>query len=157
MPTTLSPEVIADAQAAELAYYPVGPYVSVTIAQWILESAWGADMSGANNCFGIKATSAQIAAGQATLRWTHETLNGQYKALPQYFANYGSLKDCFMAHAALLANSPYYHLAQAAQSPEAYAMALTGIYATGIPGFPYGEQLIKLINEYNLKQYDNSH
>jgi flagellum-specific peptidoglycan hydrolase FlgJ len=149
-------EVIADAISAEHDYRPLGPYVSVTIAQWILESEAGKYLSGVNNCFGIKATKAQIAAGDCTLCWTHETINGQYRKLPQYFANYKTLKDCFVAHAALLAESPYYHIAQAARNPDAYAMALTGIYATGTPGKPYGEVLIEVMKENNLYQYDVS-
>ena len=153
---TVPNEVIQDAQDAERAYRPLGPYVSVTIAQWILESNSGRCMSGKNNPFGIKATPEQIANAKATLCWTHETINGQYKKLPQYFADYDSLKDAFIAHAALLAKSPYYHLAQAAQSPDAYAIALTGIYATGEPGKPYGEVLIDLMTRDNLYAFDVS-
>lgn len=149
-------EVINDAQAAEREYRPLGPYVSVTIAQWIIESNWGQSMSGKNNCFGIKATQAQIDAGKASVCWTHETIDGVYEKIPQYFADFDSLKDCFMAHAALLAKSPYYHLAQAAQSPDAYAIALTGIYATGIPGHPYGKVLIDVMKANNLYAFDIS-
>ena len=153
---TIPTEVIQDAVAAEQAYRPLGPYVSVSMAKWCLESNWGKDDSAPNNVFGIKATAAQIASGDCKQSWTHETINGVYKAMPQYFAAYDSLKDCFIAHAALLAKSPYYHLAQAAQSPKAYAMALQGIYATGVPGHPYGEVLIGIMDEYNLYQYDVS-
>jgi len=154
--SNIPPEVIADAQAAEREYRPLGPYVSVTIAQWIIESNYGRCMSGKNNPFGIKATKDQIAAGKATLCWTHETIEDQYIKEPLYFADYDSLKDAFIAHAALLAKSPYYHLAQSAQTPDAYAIALTGIYATGIPNHPYGRALIEIMKSENLYAYDIS-
>lgn len=154
--SNIPPEVVTDAQAAEREYRPLGPYVSVTVAQWIIESNYGRSMSGKNNPFGIKATAEQIAAGKATVCWTHETIDGQYIKEAQYFADYESLKDAFIAHAALLAKSPYYHLAQAAQSPDAYAIALTGIYATGIPGHPYGRALIDIMKEESLYAYDIS-
>ena len=128
-------EAIADAQLAENVYYPLGPFVSITLAQAIDESGWFKDMSGTFNCFGIKATNEQIAAGQATLCWTTETLNGVYVRLPQYFANYSSYKDAFLAHAQLLADSPYYVRCQQAATPQEYAVALEESgYATGIPG-----------------------
>lgn len=159
--SNIPPEVVTDAQAAEREYRPLGPYVSVTVAQWIIESNYGRSMSGKNNPFGIKATAEQIAAGKATVCWTHETVthadgSQEYVKEPQYFADYESLREAFVAHAALLATSPYYHLAQAAQSPDAYAIALTGIYATGIPGHPYGRALIDIMKEESLYAYDIS-
>jgi flagellum-specific peptidoglycan hydrolase FlgJ len=152
--TLFTPEIIAAAQASERAFRPIGPYVSVTLAQWAIESAYGRALSGVNNCFGIKATEAEIASGNATLKWTHETLNGVYRPLPQYFANFASIDACVMAHAKLLATSPYYVKAQHATSPDEYADALTGVYATGIPGHPYGETLIGIMRGDNLYQYD---
>lgn len=112
-------------------------------------------MSGKNNCFGIKATPAQIASGQATLVWTHETNEkGQYVKVVQYFADYESIADCFDAHAHLL-TSPHYKDCQSAPTPEAYCVALQKDgYATGIPGHPYAQVLISVINQFNLKQYD---
>ena len=53
--------VIAAAQASHAKYFPLGPYASVSLAQWAVESAYGRVMSGANNPFGIKATAAQNA------------------------------------------------------------------------------------------------
>jgi flagellum-specific peptidoglycan hydrolase FlgJ len=146
-------EVVAAAQASEETYYPLGPFVSVSLAQWALESAYGKDEpAGSNNPFGIKAV-----AGQAdVVSMTHETLHGVYVALPQLFAKYDSLADAFDAHAKLLATAPCYHAAQAAQTPDAYAQALQGVYATGIPGHPYGLALIAIMKGFNLYQYDKS-
>jgi len=151
------PEVIAAAQAAEKAYYPLGPFVSVSLAQWALESNYGLALSGANNPFGIKANQAQIASGQCRACWTHETINGNYIKVIQYFASYPDLQGAFMAHAHLLATSPYYVKAQHAATPDAYAEALQGVYATGIPGQPYGASLIAIMKGANLYQYDVTH
>lgn len=147
-------EVIAAARAAHDKFYPLGPFVSITIAQWALESNWGKSQSGKNNYFGVKATKAQIAVGRATRRLTHETIKGVYQAMFQYFADYDDLTDAFIAHAQLLSTSRYYVKAQHAATPDAYAMALQGIYATGIPGHPYGEALIDIMKQNNLYQYD---
>ena len=83
--------VIPYAQASHTKFYPRGPFASITLAQWAIESAYGRSMSGRNNCFGIKANSAQIQIGSATSGWTHETLNGQYQKMLQYFADYPTL------------------------------------------------------------------
>jgi flagellum-specific peptidoglycan hydrolase FlgJ len=151
---TFPADVVAAAQSSEKAFYPKGPFASVSLAQWALESAYGsAEPAGSNNPFGIKAVS-----GQAdVVAWTHETLHGQYVALPQHFAKYVTLADAFNAHAKLLATAPCYHAAQAAQTPDDYAMALQGIYATGIPGHPYGLALIAIMKSANLYQYDVGH
>lgn len=147
-------DVIEAAQASHLAFYPLGPFASVTLAQWIIESGWGKYASGENNFFGVKSTQEQIAEGHATARLTHETIGGVYMPMMQYFANYNSVEDCFMAHAKLLSTSPYYWKARRATTPDDYAMALQGIYASGIPGHPYGTVLIDTMRECNLYQYD---
>jgi len=149
--TQFPAEVIAAAQESERRFYPYGPFVSVSLAQWALESAYGhAEPAESDNPFGIKAI-----AGQAeVVAETHETLHGVYVELPQMFAKYASLADAFDAHAKLLATAPRYHAAQAAQTPDAYAMALQGVYATGIPGHPYGLALIAIMKSANLYQYD---
>ena len=147
-------DVIAAAQAAEKAFYPLGPFVSVSLAQWALESAYGrAEPADSNNPFGIKA----VAGQDSVVAETHETLHGVYVELPQHFAKYASLEDAFMAHAKLLATAPCYHAAQAAQTPDAYATALQGVYATGIPGHPYGAALIAIMKSANLYQFDVAH
>jgi flagellum-specific peptidoglycan hydrolase FlgJ len=147
-------DVIDAAQESERKFYPYGPFVSVSLAQWALESAYGrAEPAGSENPFGIKA----VAGQDYVVAWTHETLHGQYVAIPQHFAKYASLAEAFDAHASLLAHAPCYHAAQAAQTPDEYAMALQGIYATGIPGHPYGLALIAIMRSANLYQYDIAH
>ena len=149
---TIAPEVIAAAQAAHKAFYPKGPFASVTIAQYGLESAWGRAQSGKNNFFGIKATPAQIAAGKATPRWTREeNADGTPYSIVAYFADYDSLADGFTAHAALLVK-PWYQACIDAQTPEEYCRALQiDHYATA---GNYANALIAIIEGYDLKQYD---
>jgi flagellum-specific peptidoglycan hydrolase FlgJ len=142
---------IEAAQSVHKALYPRGPFASVTIAQFGDESAWGADASGINNFFGIKATPAQIRSGQARLRMTSEYLNGRYVRLPQYFANYDSVADGFMAHGQLLCQ-PWYAACMAATTVVEYCQALLkDRYATE-PDYP--TILMNIIDSFNLKQYD---
>lgn len=140
------------AQAAHKAFYPKGPFTSVTLAQFGVESAWGRYPSGKNNYFGIKATQAQIARGQATARWTREERSdGTPYSIVAYFADYASLADGFTAHAALLVQ-PWYKDCIAATTVEEYCRALqVDHYATAIN---YAATLINVIDSMNLKQYD---
>ncbi|MDE2020922.1 MAG: glucosaminidase domain-containing protein, partial [Patescibacteria group bacterium] len=130
-------EVIQAAQKAEkfwLAKTGADVYASVTLAQWAIESDFGKKLSGKNNPFGIKATQAQIDAGDATRCPTKEFVNGAYVAEDLWFADYASLDDAFMEHGRLLATSGYYVRARHATSAEQFAMDLEGIYATA-PGY----------------------
>ncbi len=140
---------LAPAIRSHAKFYPRGPFISITLAQLILESAWGTATSGRNNYFGIKGH-----PPTATLRWTHETIAGRYVKIPQWFADFDSIESCFDAHAHLLTTSHYQRCIDAA-TPDAYAHALwySG-YATGIPGHPYDEALIALMRAHNLYQFD---
>lgn len=146
------PDVIAAAQNTHAEFYPRGPFASVTLAQWAVESAYGRNASGTYNYFGIKATKAQIAAGQATLRWTREVIDGVSREEPQYFANYPSVEAGFEAHGALLANSPWYHDFQVAPTPVAEAEALVRDHYATAPN--YATALIAVMRQFNLTQYD---
>ena len=145
------PDVIAAAQASHAKYFPLGPYASVSLAQWAVESAYGRVMSGANNPFGIKATAAQIAAGEATIRWTQEFIDGEYQKVQQYFADYPDLTGAFEAHARLLATSPIYIEAQRASTVDYYVIAMARHYATD-PN--YASKILAIIRQNNLTQYD---
>lgn len=147
----IDPTIISAAQTSHAKFYPRGPFVSVTLAQWAVESGWGKHVSGRNNYFGIKATQAQIDAGNATQRLTNEFYGGQMHQVEQWFANYDSLVDGVDAHSALLI-TPHYQACQNAQTPEDYCRALQACgYATA-PN--YASVLIGVINSANLKQYD---
>jgi len=149
----LTPEIVAAAQASHKKFWPLGPFVSVTLAQFGLESAWGKYASGENNFFGIKANAAQIAAGEFKTVWTKEVIGGRCYSVQQHFANYSSLEACFDAHATLLTQS-HYLLCEQAKTPEDYCRALQRCgYATD-PN--YAEKLIEIIGSANLNRYDQT-
>lgn len=78
----------------------------ITLAQWAQESEWGLHAP-RNNCFGIKA-----AAGEAAqLLMTTEYIAGQKRSLPQRFAVFDTLQQCFERHAVLLTDGEPYRLA----------------------------------------------
>ena len=146
-----SQDVVEAAQAAHRAFFPKGPFASVTLAQWALESGFGKHLSGVNNPFGIKATAAQRAAGKARLCVTKEFVNGAYRVEDLWFADYVTLSEAFEAHARLLALSPIYAAAQAQADVPSYVRAMAKHYATA-PN--YAEVLLGIIKTYNLEQYD---
>ena len=141
-------DVITAAQASHRLYYPKGPFVSVSLAQWAVESAYGHDEPiDSDNPFGIKA-----AAGQPyVISMTHEVINGINEKLPQRFAKYASLTDAFNAHARLLATSPIYAAAQAAPTPDDYVRAMAPRYATA-PN--YAAVLLAVMKTQNLYRFD---
>jgi flagellum-specific peptidoglycan hydrolase FlgJ len=145
-------EWIAAAQFVHHALYPRGPFASNQLAQFGVESGWGAHQSGVNNYFGIKATKAQILSGNVTMRKTWEQrTDGSWYPIEAYFANYADLNDGFMAHGELLCQ-PWYPDCIAATTPEDYCRALQkDHYATALN---YAETLIEIINSFELKQYD---
>lgn len=145
------PPIIPIATTSHAKYYPRGPFISITLAQWAVESAYGTRMSGRNNPFGIKATPAQIAAGQATEVWTKEFINGVYKSELLYFADYDSLADAFDAHAYLLTH-PWYIDCINAATPNAYAAALYKDHYATAPN--YAVVLISIMSANNLYQFD---
>lgn len=151
MSNLFPPDVIAAAQASHKLYFPRGPYPSVSLAQWAIESAYGRAQSGKNNYFGIKANDAQIAAGQAAVRWTQEFYQGAYHKVEQYFADYPDQEGSFDAHAKLLATSPIYVEAQHASNVHDYVVAMAKHYASD-PN--YASVILNLIATDNLEQYD---
>ncbi len=141
--STVAPGAIA-------AQHKYGVPAAVTIAQAIEESGWGQSSLAAkdNNLFGIKGTGP---AGSDDLP-TQEYLNGQWVSQTAAFRVYHSVAQSIDDHGKLLAASGYYTRAMAARrSPNAFAAALTGVYATD-PS--YGATLIGLMRQYNLYRYD---
>jgi lysozyme len=146
-----TPALITATQSSHRRFYPYGPFVSITLAQWAIESAYGRAQSGVNNFFGIKANAAQIAAGTYHTVWTKEFLHGQYITIEDRFASYPTLEAGIDAHAQLLV-SHHYIPCMRAPTPEAYATALHQCgYATA-PN--YAPALMSVINANNLKQFD---
>ena len=122
---------------------------AVTLAQWAVESAWGAAMPpNSNNPFGIKAVGDQPAVESPT----REVINGESVIITARFRAFTSLSEAFDDHGRLLATAPVYKDAmKEANNPEAFADALTGVYATDPK---YGFTLNWVIENYGLSQYD---
>ncbi|VWC89861.1 putative phage glucosaminidase [Burkholderia aenigmatica] len=132
-------------QAAKQAEAKYGVPAGITFAQWALESNRGKSMpEGSNNPFGIKAK-----PGQPFVEaMTDEFINGQKVRVMQKFAKFDTLADAFEAHAKLLATGKPYAAARAhSDDPNAYADALTGVYATDPK---YGAKLKKIMASVDL-------
>jgi flagellum-specific peptidoglycan hydrolase FlgJ len=141
------PQAVIDAAVASRMRWNVP--VSVTVAQWVVESAWGAAMPpGSNNPFGIKAVGNQNFVESLT----HEVDHGETVTVPGRFRIFGSIDEAFEEHGRLLANNPAYASAmKQARDPEAFADALNGVYGTD-PN--YGATLKWVIQNYRFTQYD---
>jgi flagellum-specific peptidoglycan hydrolase FlgJ len=140
----IKPEWIAAAQAA-MAKWRVP--ASVTLAQFGIESAWGAKAPG-NNPFGIKALK-----GQPTqLIHTHEFIHGKMVPEDLEFAKFDSLAAAFDAHARLIATAPVYAPAMAAL-PDLYRFIslMAAHYATAPD---YAHSIAAVIQGDALTRYD---
>ncbi len=138
------------APAAMAAQQKYGVPASVTIAQAIEESGWGQSSLATkdHNLFGIKGSGP---AGSDPLA-TEEYENGQSVTRIALFRVYHDVTESIDDHGKLLATSGYYTQAMAdRQNPNAFAAALTGVYATD-PN--YGAKLINIMQRYNLYRYD---
>ena len=122
---------------------------SITLAQWVVESAWGARMPpDSNNPFGIKAVGSQPAVESGT----REVINGADQFIQARFRRFESLAEAFEHHGRLLATNRVYSIAMRfTHDPEAFADALTGVYATDPK---YGYLLKWVINNYGFRRYD---
>ena len=97
------PSDVADAAVASRIRWTVP--ASVTVAQWAVESAWGASMPpGSNNPFGIKATGDQPAVESPT----REVINGENVVVTARFRVFDSLSQAFDEHGRLLATASVY-------------------------------------------------
>jgi flagellum-specific peptidoglycan hydrolase FlgJ len=142
----LPPEVISAATASRVRW---NVPVSITLAQWVVESAWGAAIPpGSNNPFGIKAAEDQPAVESPT----REVIGGDAVTVTARFRKFVSLDDAFDQHGRLLATAAVYRTAMAqVKDPDAFADALTGVYATDPQ---YGFMLKWVIHNYGFVRYD---
>ena len=140
-------QVAAGAMATQRRY---GIPASVTIAQAIDESGWGQSLLATrdHNLFGIKGTGP---AG-SDLQPTVEFVGGRLVGATASFRMYHDIGQSIEAHGRLLANSAYYTHAMAQKhSPNDFAAALTGVYATDPT---YGAKLVELMQRYELYRFD---
>jgi Mannosyl-glycoprotein endo-beta-N-acetylglucosaminidase len=141
------PQEVIDAAKASEQHWRVP--AAITLAQWIVESAWGASMPpGSNNPFGIKAVGDQPAVDAGT----REVVNGSDIHITAKFRKFDTLEEAFDLHGKLLATaSPYRTAMTLINDVDAFADALTGVYATDPK---YGFTLKFVMHNYNLTQYD---
>lgn len=141
------PPPVIEAAVASRQHWKVP--AAITLAQWAVESAWGAAMpAGSNNPFGIKAVASQPAVDAQT----QEVVNGQTITVTVKFRVFDSIAQAFDEHGRLLASSPDYSAAmQQVADPNAFADALTGVYATDPE---YGLKLKWVMQNYKLWTYD---
>ena len=140
------------AAEAQLAYIEDGILPSVTIAQAILESEWG-DKPIGNNLFGIKKSSDW--KGKTIKKKTREQdENGNYYTIIAEFKDYDSISDGVKDHNELL-NKPWYKpVREACDNNDPYE-ACRQLYKCGYAtSQDYSDELIAIIDEYNLTQYD---
>lgn len=140
------------ARGAVAAHHKYGVPASVTIAQAILESGWGKSglARSAHNLFGIKGRGPAGSVYMLTKEW-----NGhRYVTVRAAFRKYHNVAESLADHARLLATSHYYKNAMRHRhDPNAFANALTGVYATDPH---YGRQLIGLMRQYHLYRFDKA-
>ncbi len=146
IPRRFTAEVIKAAQATQRHW---GLPASVTLAQWAVESAYGASMpSGSNNPFGIKAREGQ----PSVLAWTKEEVGGRKISIQQHFRVFPSLDEAFIKHAELLGTSSRYENARRFKNdPDRFADALTGVYATDSN---YGTMLKSVMKSNDLYRFN---
>ena len=142
-------QVAPGAIAAQRTY---GVPAAVTIAQAVEESGWGQSTLAVqdHNLFGIKGAGP---AGSDSYP-TQEFQNGQWVTTTAQFRAYHDIAQSIEDHGKLLATSGDYTAAMAVrQTPDSFAQALTGVYATD-PG--YGTNLISLMQRFNLYRFGTS-
>ena len=126
---------------------------SLTIAQAILESGWGKSKlaKNANALFGIKAHSGW--KGPRVDIKTHEHIDAQRVDVSAAFRAYGSWEESIADHSALLRASRY----KAVLGEWGYKQACRAVHAAGYATDPeYATKLIKLIEQYDLTQWDTT-
>lgn len=134
---------------------------SVTLAQAIWETGYGASPIGAaNNYFGIKAagtTDETVSVGPVAIgwvwAWTKEWNGARFVEQRERFRKYKNIQDSFRDHALLLATNPRYANAmRAVDDPREFARRIAHAgYATS-PS--YASDLIRVMDAENLYQYD---
>ena len=130
-----------------------GILASVTMAQAILESGWGTSelAKHANALFGIKADKRW--SGRTYEIKTKEWYDGNEPVIiVDKFRAYSTWKASIADHTAFLTASPRYRYVIGEQD---YKKACKALQAAGYSTDPdYANKLIRLIEKYNLTQYD---
>jgi peptidoglycan hydrolase-like protein with peptidoglycan-binding domain len=138
-------------QGAVKGYTDYGILASLTMAQAILESAWGSSKLSqkANNLFGIKANSSW--GGKRITMETAEWYGDKKQIVKADFRAYDSFNESIEDHNKLLSYSRYKSLSECRD----YKSACQKIYECGYATDPkYPDKLIRLIEENKLYEFD---
>lgn len=146
IPKGFTEAVVSAAQMSQLKW---GIPASVSLAQWALESAFGRSMPVAsNNPFGIKAMDGQDFVEARTT----ESIGGRMQQVVARFRKFAYIAEAFDKHGQLLAQGAPYAKARALlPDADAFAQALTGVYATD-PN--YGAALRHIMQKFSLMVFD---
>lgn len=138
-------------KAAQKDMQESGILASLTTAQAILESSWGASKlsTAAKALFGIKATNW---TGKVYNAKTWEVYNGKTQSIIAGFRAYDSWSDSIKDHSKLLTSAPRYHKLIGEKD---YHLACRYIKDAGYATDPdYTTKLVSLISNYKLYTYD---
>jgi flagellum-specific peptidoglycan hydrolase FlgJ len=138
--------VIAAARAAQAKYRVPA---SVSLAQWALESGWGAHCPG-NNPFGIKS----MATYGVQRLMTTEVVHGHTVKVAQDFCAFADLAQAFDVHAKLLATAHVYAPAMATLPDRGKFIALMAAHYATDP--QYAAKIEAVIQSHELAQYDQN-
>lgn len=138
------PQAVIDAARSSARKWRVP--MSVSIAQWAIESGWGAHAPGYNP-FGIKAMPGYDVQEFAT----HEVIKGHLIPCVQRFAKFKDLAEAFDCHARLIATAPVYAAAMRKNSLQGFVAEMAAHYATDPQ---YAAKVLAVIKSANLAQYD---
>ena len=136
--------------AARTSSQTSGLPAGITLAQAILESAWGqSELSRrANNYFGIKAHGKHPSVEFPTT----EVRDGKLIRITAKFAAYDRIAQCFACRDRLISGGAVYAEARAsAQDPERFARALAKHWATDPR---YADKLLRIYHENKLERLD---
>lgn len=140
-------------EAARESERNTGVPASVTLAQAILESDWGkSTIGGANNFFGIKASSGPGPAG-VVFASTKEFVNNAWVTVQAPFRAYNNMAESFTDHGRFfIENKRYSKALESRENPKAFARE---IHKAGYATDPtYSDKLIKLMDNHNLYRFD---
>lgn len=132
---------------------------SPIIAQAILESAKGTSelAVNANNFFGLKYNPAQpkrcpSAVGHYVKKGSEQNADGTYTSSTMLWQKFANMEDCVIGYFDFINNSRYANL-KGITDPRTYLENIRSDgYATSLK---YVDNLMNVINQYNLTQYDN--
>lgn len=140
--------------AAKEANKIYGIPVSVSLAQFALESGYGKHDLGVNNFFGIK-YGKNVKADGFIEKKTKEFVKERYVTITAKFAKFDSVEGSFLEHARFLAEHPQLKRAMVFKdNPEKFIYALQDGKTKYATDPKYVEKLLSIIKSNNLYSYD---